>query len=51
MKPADEAEFRKEPIVWTATLTVAPGENLLSIGVLDQVSNTTGFARTNIVAE
>ena len=51
MKPAAEAEFRKEPIVWTAMLTVAPGENFLSIGILDQVSNTTGFARTTIVAE
>jgi VWFA-related protein len=51
MKPAAEAEFRKDPIVWTATLTVAPGENFLSIGILDQVSNATGFARTAIVAE
>jgi hypothetical protein len=32
-------------------LTVAPGENVVSIGVVDQVSNTTGFARTTILAE
>jgi VWFA-related protein len=48
---AAEAEFRKQPIVWTAMLSVAPGRNVLSIGVVDQVSNTTGFARTTIVAE
>lgn len=51
MNPATEAEFRKEPIVWTSMLTVAPGENLLSVGVVDQISNTTGFARATIVAE
>jgi len=51
MSPAAEAEFRKEPIVWTAMLTVAPGRNVLSIGVVDQVGNTTAFARTTIVAE
>jgi hypothetical protein len=51
MNRAAEAEFRKEPIVWTAMLTVARGGNVLSIGVVDQVSNTTGFARTTIVAE
>lgn len=51
MKRAEEAGFRKEPIVFSAVLTVAPGENFLSIGVVDQVSNTTGFARTIIVAE
>ena len=28
MNPAAEAEFRKEPIVWTAMLTVAPGRNV-----------------------
>lgn len=51
MKRAEEAAFRKEPIVFSAVLTVAPGENFLSIGVVDQVSNTTGFARTKIVAQ
>ncbi len=51
MKRTDEAEFRKEPMVFSAVLTVAPGENFLSIGVVDQVSNTTGFARTKIVVQ
>lgn len=48
---AEEAGFRKEPLVFGASLTLREGENLLSVGVLDQISNTTGFARTTIVAK
>src|SRR6185436_19521069 len=48
---AEEKEFRAAPLVFTATLTVRPGENLLSVGVVDQVSKTAGFARTKIVAK
>ena len=46
----EESGFRGEPLVFTATLTLREGENLLSVGLLDQVSNSTGFARTTVVA-
>jgi VWFA-related protein len=48
---AGEKEFRAAPLVFTAALTVRPGENLLSVGVVDQVSKTEGFARKTIVAK
>ena len=51
IKAAEEAGFRNEPLVFTATLTLKEGENLLSVGVLDQVSNAVGFARGTVVAK
>ncbi|HEX3068767.1 MAG TPA: VWA domain-containing protein [Thermoanaerobaculia bacterium] len=51
MPKVDEAAFRATPIVFTASLTVRGGENLLSVGVMDQVTNTAGFARAEIVAK
>jgi len=51
MAKGDEAAFRAEPIVFTASLTVRGGENLLSVGVMDQVTNAAGFARAEIVAK
>lgn len=47
---AEEAGFRRTPITYTASLTVRPGENLISVGILDQVGRTAGFARTTVVA-
>jgi VWFA-related protein len=47
----DEAAFRAKPIVFTASLTVRAGKNLLSVGVLDQVTNAAGFARAEILAK
>lgn len=49
IKAAEEPGFRREPLVFTATLTVKEGENLLSVGVVDQVSNAVGFARGRVV--
>ncbi|HUP61883.1 MAG TPA: VWA domain-containing protein [Thermoanaerobaculia bacterium] len=49
--PNEEATLRHEPLHFTATLTVRPGENLLSVGVLDQVASTAGFTRAKIVAK
>lgn len=46
--PAEEAGFRKTPIVFGANLTLREGENLLSVGVVDQISNTMGFARATV---
>jgi len=51
VEKAGEAELRKEPFRFTMNLTVRPGENWLSIGVLDQVASTTGLARATIVAK
>jgi len=51
VEKAGEAELRKEPFRFTMDLTVRPGENWLSIGVLDQVASTTGLARATIVAK
>lgn len=50
IKNEEEAGFRNEPLVFTATLTVREGENLISVGLLDQVANTMGFARTTVTA-
>ncbi len=51
IKGAEEPAFRREPLVFTATLTVKEGENLLSVGVVDQVSNAVGFARGRVVGK
>lgn len=51
MAKGDEGAFRAEPIVFTASLTVRGGENLLSVGVIDQMTNVAGFARAVVVAK
>ena len=49
--PAEsEQSLRAKPLVFMATLMVRPGANTVSIGVIDEVSNTQGFAHTRIVA-
>lgn len=45
---AEEAGFRRTPLSFTAALTLREGENLISVGLLDQVGGTTGFARTTV---
>ena len=50
VEKSGEAELRKEPFRFTMNLTVRPGENWLSIGVVDQVASTTGLGRATIVA-
>jgi VWFA-related protein len=50
LMPAEEEGFRREPLVFTATLTLREGENLISVGVVDQLSNTMGFARATVNA-
>ncbi len=42
--------FRRTPLSFTATLTLREGENLISVGLLDQAGGTTGFARTTVTA-
>jgi len=50
VEKSGEAELRREPFRFTLNLTVRPGENWLSIGVVDQVASTTGLGRATIMA-
>ncbi|HUP48135.1 MAG TPA: VWA domain-containing protein, partial [Thermoanaerobaculia bacterium] len=50
IQPAEEKAFRKEPLTFGATLTVRPGENIVSVGMVDHVSGATSFARATVVA-
>ena len=50
IKASEEKSFRAEPLVFTATLTVSEGENLISVGFVDQISQVMGFARGTVTA-
>ena len=45
-----EAAVRAKPMTFTTTIRVKQGESMLSVGVIDQTSATTGFARSKLVA-
>ena len=45
-----EPLVRAKPMTFTTAIRVNPGESTLSVGVIDQISGTTGYARTKIVA-
>jgi VWFA-related protein len=45
---ASEAAFRRRPITFDMQVEVNKGEHVLSVGVVDQLTNATGFARTKI---
>jgi VWFA-related protein len=45
-----EPLVRAKPITFTTAIGVNAGESVLSIGVIDQVSGTTGYTKTKIVA-
>jgi VWFA-related protein len=45
-----EPMVRAKPMTFTTAIRVSPGESLLSVAVIDQISGTTGFARTKILA-
>jgi hypothetical protein len=47
---AAEPLVRAKPMTFTTAIGVSPGESTLSVGVIDQVSGTTGYARTKILA-
>lgn len=51
MPAAAEADARKQPFTFTGTLMVRPGENVLSVAVVDRVSNAVGYARTAVKVE
>jgi hypothetical protein len=48
---AAESQFRSKPMSYTLMLSVRPGENIVSVGVVDQVSSVSGFARADVVAQ
>lgn len=47
---AVEKAVRAQPLMFNATLMMRPGKNTISIAVVDEISNTTGFARATVVA-
>jgi hypothetical protein len=47
---AGEKDLRRKPMTYDMSIVVRPGESTLSVGVVDEISNTSGFARTKIVA-
>jgi len=46
-----EAAFRENPMTFTLMLSVLPGDNIISVGVADQISNATGFDRVDVAAK
>ncbi|PYQ53754.1 MAG: hypothetical protein DMF59_00925 [Acidobacteria bacterium] len=48
--PFAEQAVRAKPMTFTTAIRVNPGENILSVGIIDQISGTTGFARAKFVA-
>jgi len=45
-----EQNFRSKAMTFDLPLLVRPGTNTISIAVVDEISNTTGFARATIMA-
>lgn len=48
--PSAEKELRSKPMTFDSVFMVSPGENTLSVGVIDQLSNASGFARADVIA-
>ncbi|HEY4642279.1 MAG TPA: VWA domain-containing protein [Thermoanaerobaculia bacterium] len=42
--------MRKNPISFTAEMLVSPGAHYISVGIIDDVANTAGFARARVNA-
>jgi VWFA-related protein len=45
-----EAALRSKPISFRAEVTVKPGEHYISVGIIDNVASSAGYARTRIAA-
>jgi VWFA-related protein len=45
-----EAQVRAKPMTFTTTIRVKAGESMLAVGIIDQTSAATGFARLKLVA-
>jgi VWFA-related protein len=48
--PAAEKAIRAKPMTYSTAIHVKPGESVLSVGIVDQLSGATGFARAKIFA-
>ena len=48
---AVETKARAKPMMYRTALRINPGESILSVAIIDQISGTTGFARTKIAAK
>ena len=46
-----ETLAREKPMLFKTAIRIGGGENTLSVGIIDQLSGTTGFARAKIVAQ
>jgi VWFA-related protein len=50
--PSDaEDDFRSKPMTYKAVIMMTPGENTLSVGIIDQNSNSSGFAHVKVVVK
>lgn len=48
--PVDaEEDFREKRMTYKAVITMTPGENTLSVAIVDQATNTAGFGRAKVV--
>jgi len=45
-----EAALRSKPISFVAEVLVAPGEHYISVGIVDDVASSAGYARTRVAA-
>jgi len=45
-----EPALRSKPIAFTAEIMVAAGEHYLSVGIVDDVASSAGYARTRVAA-
>ena len=45
-----ENTLRSKPMTYDVSIVVRPGESTLSVGIVDEISSASGFARTKIVA-
>lgn len=43
--------LKKQPLVFNADLIVQKGEHVLSVGVIDRITSSSGFARAKLVAK
>jgi VWFA-related protein len=48
--PAAEKAIRAKPMTYSTAVRVKAGESMLSVGIVDQLSGATGFARAKIFA-
>ena len=48
LPPAGEGQLRSKPMTSTLMLAMKPGDNIVSVAVVDQISNIAGFDRVDV---